>query len=115
MWSTNLRSNFACFCEKLPISSQGLLDAMSSKAKQIHFVSLGCARNLIDSEVMVGLTTGAGYELTDDPAKANVIVVNTGGLVDAGKAESIDTILEMADYKETGSLETLLMTGCLAQ
>jgi ribosomal protein S12 methylthiotransferase len=86
-----------------------------SKAKKIHFVSLGCARNLIDSEVMVGLTTQAGYALTDDPAKANVIVVNTCGFVDSAKAESIDTILEMADYKETGSLETLLMTGCLAQ
>lgn len=88
---------------------------MSAKTKKIHFVSLGCARNLVDSEVMLGLTTGAGYQVTADPADAEVIVVNTCGFVDSAKAESIDTILEMADYKERGRCETLLMTGCLAQ
>ncbi len=88
---------------------------MSPKGRSIHFVSLGCARNLLDSEVMLGLTTEAGYSVTDDPAKANVIVVNTCGFVESAKAESVDTILEMADYKERGRCETLLMTGCLAQ
>ena len=85
------------------------------KSKKIHFVSLGCARNLVDSEVMVGITSKAGYEVTADPADANVIVVNTCGFVDSAKVESIDTILEMADFKEKGRCETLLMTGCLAQ
>ena len=89
--------------------------AKSAKSRKIHFVSLGCARNLVDSEVMVGLTTTAGYEVTDDAAKADVIVVNTCGFVDSAKVESVDTILEMADYKERGRCETLVMTGCLAQ
>ena len=88
---------------------------MSAKSKKIHFVSLGCARNLIDSEVMVGLSQADGWELTDDPAKAHAIVVNTCGFVESAKVESIDTILEMADMKEKGRCEALLMTGCLAQ
>ncbi len=89
---------------------------MSAKInKKIHFVSLGCARNLVDSEVMVGLTTNAGFAITDDPSKAQVIVVNTCGFVDSAKKESIDHILEMADMKERGECETLVMTGCLAQ
>lgn len=88
---------------------------MSSKTKKIHFVSLGCARNLVDSEVMVGLTTSSGFEVTQDASKAHVIVVNTCGFVESAKVESIDTILEMADMKERGRCETLVMTGCLAQ
>lgn len=88
---------------------------MAAKSKKIHFVSLGCARNLVDSEVMVGLTTRDGYEVTADPSKANVIVVNTCGFVESAKVESVDTILEMADMKERGRCETLVMTGCLAQ
>lgn len=88
---------------------------MAAKTKKIHFVSLGCARNLVDSEVMVGLTTQSGYEVTADASKAHVIVVNTCGFVDSAKVESVDTILEMADMKERGRCETLVMTGCLAQ
>ena len=88
---------------------------MPLKSKKIHFVSLGCARNLVDSEVMVGLTTKDGFEVTPDAAKADVIVVNTCGFVESAKVESIDTILEMADLKERGRCETLVMTGCLAQ
>ena len=64
---------------------------------------------------MLGLTTKSGFEVTDDPAKAEVIVVNTCGFVESAKIESIETILEMADMKERGRCETLLMTGCLAQ
>ena len=85
------------------------------KSKKIHFVSLGCARNLVDSEVMLGLTTKDGFEVTDDASQAEVIVVNTCGFVESAKVESIETILEMADMKERGRCETLLMTGCLAQ
>ena len=88
---------------------------MYLKTKKIHFVSLGCARNLVDSEVMVGLTARDGYEVTAEAAKADVIVVNTCGFVESAKVESIETILEMADMKERGRCETLVMTGCLAQ
>ena len=88
---------------------------MAAKTKKIHFVSLGCARNLVDSEVMVGLTTQSGYEVTHDAAMAHVIVVNTCGFVESAKVESVDTILELARLKETGRCRALIVTGCLTQ
>src|SRR5579859_1921842 len=114
----NTSISFVCFIEHLSCRMpSGGFDwwAMAAKHKRIHFVSLGCARNLIDSEVMLGITSGEGFRPTEDPAKADVIVVNTCGFVESAKAESIDTILEMADYKEKGRCKTLVMTGCLAQ
>ncbi|CAA7602500.1 Ribosomal protein S12 methylthiotransferase RimO [Acididesulfobacillus acetoxydans] len=77
-------------------------------------VTLGCPKNQVDSEVMAGIL-GGEYELTDQPAEAEVILVNTCTFIDQAKEESIDTILEMARYKEEGRCKTLLACGCLAQ
>jgi len=66
-------------------------------------ISLGCPKNLVDSEVMLGLAQNAGHELTDDPSSADVLVVNTCAFIDSAKQESIDTILEMAQHKKGGS------------
>ena len=69
---------------------------------KIGFVSLGCPKNLVDTEVMMGQLAARGHELTPHPAEADVIVVNTCSFIDPAKQESIDTILEMAEYKKTG-------------
>jgi ribosomal protein S12 methylthiotransferase len=84
-------------------------------AKKVGFVSLGCPKNLIDTEVMLGHMTEAGYELTSEPAEAEILVVNTCGFIGPAKQESIDTILEMAQYKKRGSCRRLIVSGCLAQ
>lgn len=81
----------------------------------VLFVSLGCDKNLVDSEVMLGLLSDRGYHMTDDETKADVIVINTCCFIHDAKEESIETILEMAEYKKTGSLKALIVTGCLAQ
>ncbi len=78
-------------------------------------VSLGCPKNLVDSEVMLGLAQQAGHQLTRDAADADVLVVNTCAFIDKAKQESIDTILEMAEHKKTGRCKTLVVTGCLAE
>jgi ribosomal protein S12 methylthiotransferase len=82
---------------------------------KIGLVSLGCPKNLVDSEVMLGLARDAGHELTRDAASADVIVVNTCAFIDKAKQESIDTILEMAEHKKTGACQRLVVTGCLAE
>jgi ribosomal protein S12 methylthiotransferase len=82
---------------------------------KIGLVSLGCPKNLVDSEVMLGLAQQAGHELTNDPAAADVLVVNTCAFIDNAKQESIDTILEMARHKASGSCQRLVVTGCLAE
>lgn len=82
---------------------------------KLAVVSLGCAKNLVDTEVMLGLLAGAGYELTGREEEAEVLVVNTCGFIDAAKEESIDTILELAELKKTGKCRALVVTGCLAQ
>lgn len=81
----------------------------------IFFVSLGCDKNLVDSEEMLGALTSGGYRITDDESKADVIIVNTCCFIHDAKEESIQTILEMASYKEQGSCKALIVTGCLAQ
>src|SRR5262245_51984359 len=78
-------------------------------------ISLGCPKNLVDSEVMLGLARNAGHEVTDDPASAEVLVVNTCAFIDSAKQESIDTILEMAQHKKDGACQRLVVTGCLAE
>jgi ribosomal protein S12 methylthiotransferase len=83
--------------------------------RTIHFVSLGCPKNRVDSEVMLGVAEQAGYQHVDDPGQARVIVVNTCGFIDAAKKESIDTILELSEYKRSGGCERLVVTGCLSQ
>ena len=83
--------------------------------RTIHFVSLGCPKNRVDTEVMLGLAEQTGYLHVDDAADASVIVVNTCGFIDAAKKESIATILELAEHKQTGACQRLVVTGCLSQ
>lgn len=78
-------------------------------------VSLGCPKNRVDSEVMLGLLEQAGYQLTPEAQDAEVLIVNTCGFITAAKQESIDTILEMNQYRESGQLRALVMAGCLSQ
>src|SRR3954454_18573540 len=85
------------------------------RPKTVHFVSLGCPKNRVDTEVMLGHTTGAGHSIVTDPAAADVIVVNTCGFIGEAKQESVDAILEMARFKEAGSCERLVLPGCLSQ
>src|SRR5947207_8289927 len=82
---------------------------------KIGLVSLGCPKNLVDSEVMLGLARDAGHELTADAASADVLVVNTCAFIDSAKQESVDTILEMAQHKKDGACRRLIVTGCLAE
>ena len=79
------------------------------------FISLGCDKNLVDSEVMLGLLAKEGYQMVDDEQEADVIVINTCCFIHDAKEESIQTLLEMAQYKEEGRLKALIVTGCLAQ
>jgi ribosomal protein S12 methylthiotransferase len=82
---------------------------------KIGMVSLGCPKNLVDSEVMLGLAQQSGHQLTRDAAEADVLVVNTCAFIDKAKQESIDTILEMAELKKTGNCTRLIVTGCMAE
>lgn len=82
---------------------------------KILFVSLGCDKNLVDSEVMLGMLKQKGYSFTDDEQEANAVVVNTCCFINDAKEESINTILEMAELKKAGQIKALIVTGCLAQ
>lgn len=82
---------------------------------KILFISLGCDKNLADSEEMLGLLTARGYEIVDDETQADAIVINTCCFIKDAKEESVETILEMAEYKKTGSCHALVVTGCMAQ
>ena len=82
---------------------------------KILFISLGCDKNLVDTEVMLGLLASRGYEMTDDETQADVIVINTCCFIHDAKEESIQNILEMAEYKKRGTVKALIVTGCLAQ
>ncbi len=82
---------------------------------KIGLISLGCPKNLVDSEVMLGLARDAGHELTQDASSADVLVVNTCAFIDSAKQESVDTILEMARFKSEGSCQRLIVTGCMAE
>jgi ribosomal protein S12 methylthiotransferase len=81
----------------------------------VHFVSLGCPKNRVDTEVMLGHTADAGHQLVAEPDAAEVIVVNTCGFIGEAKQESIDAILEMARFKQSGSCKRLVVAGCLSQ
>src|SRR5246127_4620976 len=85
------------------------------KFPKVGFVSLGCPKNLVDSEVMLGTLTSQGYSITAQKEDADVIVVNTCGFIGEAKKESIDTILEMAELKKEGACKTLVVSGCLSQ
>jgi ribosomal protein S12 methylthiotransferase len=82
---------------------------------KIGFVSLGCPKNLVDGEVMLGIARDAGHEITANAAGADVLVVNTCAFIDSAKQESIDAILEMAQHKKDGACRRLIVAGCLAE
>src|SRR5207244_7070636 len=82
---------------------------------KVGLISLSCPKNLVDSEVMLGLAQQAGHELTNDAADAEVLVVNTCAFIDRAKEESIETILEMAQHKKDGACRRLIVTGCMAE
>ena len=82
---------------------------------KVYLVSLGCDKNLVDSEMMLGILSKEGFELTDDENEAEIAVINTCSFIHDAKQESVNAILEMADLKENGSLKVLLICGCLAQ
>ena len=86
-----------------------------AQPRKIHFVSLGCAKNKVDSEVMLGVAANAGLSITSDAADAEIIVINTCGFIGEAKRESIDTILELAAMKEHGKCDKLVVSGCLSQ
>ena len=83
--------------------------------KKISVVSLGCAKNLVHSEHMMAQLAQRGYELTESYAEAEIIVINTCGFINTAKAESINTILEMAQLKESAACQVLVAVGCLVQ
>lgn len=82
---------------------------------KLLFISLGCDKNLVDSEEMLGLLKERGYTFTDDETEADVIIINTCCFINDAKEESVQTILEMAEYKKSGSCKALIVTGCMAQ
>ncbi len=88
---------------------------MKPDRRTVHFVSLGCPKNRVDSEVMLGVARGAGFDHVDEAEDADVIVVNTCGFIGEAKKESIDAIFEMAHHKESGRCKKLVVSGCLSQ
>jgi len=82
---------------------------------KVGFISLGCAKNLVDSEMMIGLITQNGIMMTDNPEEAEVIIINSCTFIDSAKEESITTILEMAEFKKKGKCKSLILAGCLGQ
>ena len=101
----------------LKTDSVALLDSPEAAAtpKKIGFVSLGCPKNLVDSEVMMGLLSQGGAEITPRAEDADIIVVNTCSFIDTAKQESVDTILEMAQHKANGRAQKLIVAGCLVE
>ena len=82
---------------------------------KVAFVSLGCAKNLVNTEQMMALTRAAGHTVTGEPEGADIAVLNTCGFIDSAKSEAIQNILELAALKDQGKLGKLLVTGCLSQ
>ncbi|MDY7229205.1 30S ribosomal protein S12 methylthiotransferase RimO [Hyalangium sp. s54d21] len=88
---------------------------MQQDTKSLYMMTLGCPKNRVDSEVMLGTLKQRGYRLVQEPSEAEVIVVNTCAFIGPAKQESVDSILEMAEYKKSGACSTLVVTGCLSQ
>ena len=82
---------------------------------KIGFISLGCSKNLVDTEMMIGLLEKGKIEIVNSPEEAEIIVINTCGFIESAKQEAINTILEMAQYKENGACKYLIVTGCLVE
>ncbi len=96
---------------------QGINIIKLTMNKSVYFVSLGCSKNLVDSEIMLGLLKENKYEIINNPSEASIIVINTCSFIESAKSESIDAILEFTDYKkpDTGKCKLLVVTGCLSQ
>ena len=90
-------------------------DKLYSKCPRVGLVSLGCSKNAVDSEILLGELKSRGFDIVNDAAQAEVIIVNTCGFIESAKTDSIDTILDMAQYKTAGSCKLLVVTGCLSQ
>lgn len=88
---------------------------MSKTEKRVHFISLGCPKNLVDTEIMLGSLSHDGYKVVENAEDADTVVVNTCGFIEASKQESIDKILEMSELKNTANLKKLVVAGCLTQ
>src|ERR1041384_582775 len=101
--------------EKKLSEKHPIVDTKPEPRKRVGFVSLGCPKNLVDSEVMMGLLSRAGAELTRRAEDADVIVVNTCSFIDSAQQESVNTILEMATHKTTGKAQKLIVAGCLGE
>jgi ribosomal protein S12 methylthiotransferase len=101
--------------ELTEIGTGGVASAVLEQRPRIGFVSLGCPKNLVDSEVMMGLLDQAGAEITNHPELADILVVNTCSFIDKAKQESIDTILQMAQHKVSGRAQKLIVAGCLVE
>jgi ribosomal protein S12 methylthiotransferase len=101
--------------EETPLGTASVADAVLEPRPLIGFVSLGCPKNLVDSEVMMGLLDQAGAEMTNRPEMADILVVNTCSFIDKAKQESIDTILQMAQHKVSGKARKLIVAGCLVE
>lgn len=86
-----------------------------TKTKKVHFVSLGCPKNLVDTEIMLGSLMRDGYQVVENPEDADTVVVNTCGFIESAKQESIDKILEMAELKKSAHVEKVIVAGCLTQ
>src|SRR3954467_5738524 len=102
----------------MPISELAMEKAEPKSAStKVGFVSLGCPKNLVDSEVMMGILAASGAEITPDADQADVIVVNTCSFIDTAKQESVDTILQMAGHKQWagGHAQKLIVAGCLVE
>ena len=106
---TPLRANAAA------LGDSGFAPSTTAPPKKIGFVSLGCPKNLVDSEVMMGLLSQGGAEITARAEDADIIVVNTCSFIDSAKQESVDTILEMAQHKTAGRAQKLIVAGCLVE
>src|SRR5436190_18683790 len=96
-------------------SSVALLDEPRSAPPKVGFVSLGCPKNLVDSEVMMGMLAQAGAQLTPHAEDADILVVNTCSFIESAQQESVNTILEMARYKNSGRARKLVVAGCLVE
>src|SRR5690242_19050353 len=92
-----------------------VLPAGSGKRTTVGFVNLGCTKNQVDSEIMLGTLAAHGFELTGNATKAEVVIINTCGFIEEAKQESIDTILEHAKLKQSGACRVLIAAGCLSQ
>src|SRR6267378_2792972 len=98
-----------------PLDRENTGSVAPSPAKTVGFVSLGCPKNLVDSEVMMGMLAQAGAQLTARAEDADVIVVNTCSFIESAQQESVNTILEMAGHKTAGKARKLVVAGCLVE